>query len=168
MRAFLGALGWVVVGSVAAAGFFVTAFFSEYGALRVDSGLAILFMPLLCGILLGAVLVDYELPHVAAAALGMTGLVLGFVGVFLFSPWLAGLPAVLEGLSLLTVRQVGVSSVLLFPLIITGSVIGHALAASFFPPEGVRDELRLLREDTKRWHEELKELERQLPPKGPQ
>jgi len=97
----------------------------------------------------------------------MTGLVLALVGVFIFAPILAGLPSVIEGVSLLAVRQVGVSSVLLFPTITTGTVLGHAIASSFFPPEQMREELRKLREETRKWHEELEDMKRQTPPPGP-
>ena len=153
---------------MATAGFFVTAFFPDYSSLALrDQGLAILVMPLLAGFLLGFLLVRYEIIQVAAGALAMTGLVLAFVGVFLFAPVLAGLPSVVEGVSLLAVRQVGVSSVLLFPTIVTGSVLGHAFVSSVFPPGQVREELRQLREETRKWHAELEEMKRRAPPIGP-
>lgn len=166
LQRVLWAPGCVLAGAVAAAGFFVNAFFPQWAALRLDSGLALLVMPLLCGFLLGALLAESDLAHVAVAGLAMTFLVLGFVGLFLWAPSLSGLPAVIEGVSLVTVRQVGLSAILLFPFIITGCVLGHGFASSFLPPEHVKDELRQLREDTRRWHEELEELERRIPPRG--
>ena len=168
MKAFLRAVLWIVVGAVTATGFFVNAFFPDYSSLGLrDQGLAILVLPLLAGFLLGFMLAEHELVHVAAGSLAMTGLVLALVGVFIFAPILAGLPSVIEGVSLLAVRQVGVSSILLFPTITTGTVLGHAFASSFFPPDQMREELRKLREETRKWHEELEDMKRQTPPPGP-
>src|SRR3989304_198765 len=49
--------------------------------------------------------------------------------VFPFAPGLANLPSVVEGLSLFTIRNVGLPAALLFPLTIPGGVVGHAFAA---------------------------------------
>jgi len=160
VRAFAWSVLWIAAGAVAVSGFFVSAFFPDYSALRLkDSGLPILLMPLLFGFFLGVLLTEVEIGHVVVASLLMTVFALVLVAVFLFAPVLANLPSVVEGLTLFTIRNVGLSATLLFPLTITGSVVGHAFAAILLPPEQMKEEIRRLREETRRWHEELRRLQ---------
>ena len=161
LRRFGVGVFWVLIGGLVIGGFFISAFVPTYSAIPAfDQGVALLFAPLFSGFILGILLADYELQHVAAASFAMVSFTLVLVGVFIFVPILADLPAVVEVLSLFAVRQIALSAVLIFPLAITGSVVGHGFVVLSFPPQGQQREILALREQTRRWHEALDRIEK--------
>src|SRR2546422_2461093 len=112
-------VGWSLLGGVILAAFFVTAFFADFGPLRFnDPGIVILFMPLFTAFILGLLLVDYELVQPVIAPLLATGVAIGLVLTFMYAPTLAGVDVGRPP------YQGAFSAVLLFPLILLGTVLG--------------------------------------------
>ena len=150
---------WSVLGGVIVAAFFVTAFFAEFGPIRfADAGTVILFMPLFTAFILGLLLVDFELTQTVIAAFVAAGVAIGLVFAFMYSPDLAGVavgPPRYEG---------AFSAVLLFPLILLGTVVGRAIGERILPPQAVLDRQKALMAETREWHEQLKKAERPRPP----
>jgi len=151
---------WVVLGSLIVAGFFIAAFFGEYSPIEAgDPGAIILFVPILTGFVLGVLLTDEEI--VVAAGAGVLAAVLSVVLVVLFmmSPILAGVAVATTPYAAFISSRVILSTVLLFPLLVVGSVVGRGVGDLFLPSERMRAELDELRAETRRWHEALDRLE---------
>lgn len=112
------------------------------------------------GFLLGVVLTDEEI--VVAAAAGVLAAVLAvlLIGIFLFSPVLAGVAQMDRAFAAFSVSRVALSSLLVFPLVVVGSVVGRGIGDLFLPSVRVRAHLEELRDETRRWHEALDRLER--------
>ena len=149
---------WSVLGGVIVAAFFVAAFFGDFGILRVgDPGLVILFMPLFTAFVLGLLLVDYELVQTVIAALLATGVAIGLILTFMYAPDLAGVavrPPPYEG---------AFSAILLFPLILLGTVLGRAIGERILPPQDILDRQKALMAETREWHEQLAKSDRAGP-----
>jgi hypothetical protein len=150
---------WSVLAGVIVAAFFVTAFFGDFGPIRFgDSGVVILFVPVFTAFILGLLLVDFELVQTVIAALLATGIAIGLVLAFMYSPDLAGVavgPPPYEG---------AFSAVLLFPLILLGTVVGRAIGERLLPPQAILDRQRALMAETREWHEQLSRVERPAHP----
>jgi len=150
---------WSVLGGVIVAAFFVAAFFGDFGPIRVgDPGIVILFMPLFTAFILGLLLVDFELAHTVLAALLATGVAIGLVLAFMYAPALAGVavgPPPYQG---------AFSAILLFPLILLGTVVGRAIGERILPPQATLDRQKALMAETREWHEQLSKSDRPAPP----
>jgi len=151
---------WIACGAVGVAGFSVSSLLPEYSALGAGTlEFSLLVMPLLFGFLVGVMLADYDLSEVAVAAVLMTVVTLGLVGIFFLTPVLAGLPSIVEGLALFTLRRVGIAAILIFPLTLTGSIVGHVFASTFLTSGNLRQEIKRLQQQTLQWHAELERIE---------
>ena len=150
---------WSVLCGVIVAAFFVSAFFADFAPIQVgDPGTVILFMPLFAAFILGLLLVDFELVHTVLAALLATGVAIGLVLGFMFAPAIAGVevgPPPYQG---------AFASVLLFPLILLGTVVGRAIGERILPPQAILDRQKALMAETREWHEQLSKSERPAPP----
>ena len=150
---------WSVLGGVIVAAFFVAAFFGDFSPIRFgDPGSVILFLPVFTAFVLGLLLVDYELVHAVLAALLATGIAIGLVLAFMLAPGLAHVavgPPPYEG---------AFAAVLLFPLILLGTVVGRATGERILPPQAVLDRQKALMAETLEWHEQLSKMERPVPP----
>ena len=147
---------WCTLGALTVAAFFITALFADFGALRFgDPGTVILIMPLLTAFVLGLLLVDYELVTAVLASLLTTGIAIGLVVAFVFSPVLAGVRAGDALFQVVAVSQVALSSILLFPLALVGTVVGRGIGEKILPPEDVRRRQKALMEETREWHDRL-------------
>ncbi len=150
---------WSVLAGVIVAAFFVTAFFGDFGPIRFsDPGIVILFMPLFTAFILGLLLVDFELVQTVLAALVATGVAISLVLGFMYAPTLVGVavgPPPYQG---------AFSAVLLFPLILLGTVVGRAIGERLLPPQAILDRQRALMAETREWHEQLSRVERPAHP----
>ncbi len=152
---------WSFLGAVIVAAFFIGAFFGDFGPLQFgDAGTVILFVPTLTAFTLGLLLVEYELLSSVMAALLTTGITLSLVVAFVFSPVIAGVASEDAVLELVAVSQVALSAVLLFPLILLGTVVGRAVGERILPPEDIRTRREALMAETRAWHEQLSQMER--------
>jgi hypothetical protein len=153
---------WSVLGGVTVAAFFVAAFFGHFSPIRFsDPGTVILFMPLFTAFVLGLLLVDFELVHTVLAALIATGVAIGLVLGFMYAPTIAGVavgPPPYQGVFF---------AILLFPLILLGTVIGRAIGERILPPQAILDRHKALMAETREWHEQLSKVDRPAPP-GPE
>jgi hypothetical protein len=59
------------------------------------------------------------------------------------------------------------SAILLFPLILLGTVVGRAIGERILPPEQTRERQRALMEETREWHEQLAKSGRPAAPVEP-
>ena len=151
---------WVVMGALIVAGLFVAAFFGEFSPIEAgDPGAVILFVPILTGFVLGILLTDEEI--VVAAGAGVLAAVLSvvFVGLFLLSPVLAGVAEATNSYAAFLSSRIMLSTIVLFPLVVVGSVLGRGIGDLFLPSERMKEQLEELREETRRWHEALDRLE---------
>ncbi|OGS49686.1 MAG: hypothetical protein A3K65_05025 [Euryarchaeota archaeon RBG_16_68_12] len=152
---------WSALGALIVAAFFITAFFGDFSPLRLgDSGAVILFVPVLTAFTLGLLLTDYELLSAVMAALLTTGIAVGLIVAFMAGPLLAGVAGEGSQFQEWVVQRVGLSAVLLFPLILLGTVVGRAVGERILPPEEVRTRREALMAETRAWHEQLSRMER--------
>lgn len=161
---------WTVLGGLILASFFIAGFFREFAPLAFgDPGAILLIVPILTGFLLGILLTNEEIVVAAGAGLLAATLAVVFVGIFLFSPVLAGVAKGTQSFAAFSISRIALSTVLLFPLVVVGSVVGRGVGDLFLPSVRVREQLEALREETRRWHEALERLERrerEEPPEG--
>ncbi|MBI4416326.1 MAG: hypothetical protein HY557_05025 [Euryarchaeota archaeon] len=156
---------WVLLGAVIIAAFFIASFFTDFSAFPVrDSGAVLLLVPLLTGFLLGILLTDAEIVTAAAAGVLSALVAVGLVGVFLFSPVLAGVAQPTQVFAAFSISRIALSTIVLFPLVIVGTVVGRGIGDLFLPSPRVKEQLDQLREETRRWHEALDRLERRQEP----
>ena len=142
------------------AGFFIAAFFGEYSSIEVgDPGAVILIVPLLAGFSMGILLTDEEIVVAAGAGVLSAVLSVALVVLFMMSPILAGVAVATSPYATFISSRVILSTVLLFPLLVVGSVLGRGIGDLFLPTERMRAELDELREETRRWHAALDRLE---------
>lgn len=152
---------WSGLGAVIVAAFFISASFGEFGLLQLgDPGTVILFVPILTAFTLGLLLTDYELPVAVMAAFLTTVIAIALVMLFMFGPLLAGVASEGGFFQQWVVQRVALSAVLLFPLILLGSVVGRAVGERILPPEEVRQRREALMAETRAWHEELSKMEK--------
>jgi len=151
---------WSVLGAVIIASLFLAAYFSDYSPiLAPDPGAVILFIPLLTGLILGILLTDEEIVAAAGAGLLAATLAVVLIGLFLFSPVLAGVAPSNRATTAFSVSRTTLSAILLFPLIVVGAVLGRGVGDLFLPSARTRAQLDALREETRRWHAALDRLE---------
>lgn len=152
---------WVGLGAVIIAAFFVASFFQVFSPLPLgDPGAALLIVPLLTGLLLGILLTDEEIVVAAGAGVLSATLAVVLVAAFLFSPILAGVAQATQPFTAFSITQIAISTIVLFPFVVVGSVLGRGLGDLFLPSVRFREQLRRLREDTRLWHEALERMER--------
>ena len=151
---------WILLGAVIVAAFFVAAFFADFSAIEVgDPGAILLLVPLLTGVLLGILLTDAEIVVAAGAGVLCAVLAVTLVGVFLFSPMLAGVAAGSTIYAAFSISRVALSMVVLFPLVVVGSVLGRGVGDLFLPSPRLKRQIQELREETRRWHVALDRFE---------
>jgi hypothetical protein len=151
---------WIFVGAVIVSAFFVAAFFADFSAIEVgDPGAVLLLVPLLTGVLLGILLTDAEIVVAAGAGVLCAILAVTLVGVFLFSPLLAGVAVGSTPYAAFSISRVALSTVVLFPLVVVGSVLGRGVGDLFLPSPRLKKQIEDLREETRTWHEALDRLE---------
>lgn len=148
-------LSWSTLGAIIISFFFLSTFLSSYSPLPlVDAG-AMFFGPLFCGIVLGIILKEFEMPALTVSVIILTALSLLFIGIVIIVPLLHG-PDVLSMLVEMEVPKfIALSAIFIFPLSLIGIVIGKALGETMFLTESERDELKTLRKEAREWHEEL-------------
>ena len=176
LRRWALVLVWIVLGALTIAGFFIAAFFGAFSPIEVgDPGAVILLVPILTGFLLGILLTDEEIVVAAGAGVLTAVLSIAFVGLFLMSPVLAGVARATQPFAAFLSSRIVLSTIVLFPLVVVGSVIGRGIGDLFLPSPRVKQQLEEIREETRRWHEALDRLEHrsrdevQLPePKPPE
>jgi len=152
---------WTCLGALIVAGFFIAAFFADFSPLRFgDPGTMILFVPILTAFTMGLLLVDYELLSTVVASLLATVIAIVLVVVFVFSPLIVGVASQGELFQMFVVQQVALSAVLLFPLVLLGTVVGRAVGERILPPEEIRRRREALVAETRAWHEKLSTMER--------
>jgi hypothetical protein len=155
-------LTWTFLGAVIVAAFFIASFFSDFSAIPVgDPGAILLLVPLLVGFLLGVLLTDAEIVVAAGAGVGCAILSSVLVGVYLFSPVLAGVATGSSPLIAFSISRIALSLVVLFPLVVVGSVVGRGVGDLFLPSPRLKRQIEELRQETRQWHEALDRLERQ-------
>src|SRR2546426_4069389 len=151
---------WSVLGGVIVAAFFVAAFFGDFSPIRFgDPGSVILFLPVFTAFVLGLLLVDCELVHAVLAALLATGIAIGLVLAFMLAPGLAHVavgPPPYEG---------AFAAVLLFPLILLGTVVGPAIGGRILPPQAGVGPQKGPVAGNPEWDQPLSEMERPLAPR---
>ena len=172
MRSFAMFLLWSVLGALIVAAFFISAFFGDFGPIRFSApGLTILFMPIFTAFVLGLLLVDYELVTTVISAIFTTVLAIAFVVGFMFAPLIAGVAGEGELLQQFSVQRAALSAVLLFPLVLLGTVVGRAMGERILPPDTTREKRKALMEETRAWHDQLNRREPPAspppPPEGP-
>lgn len=152
---------WCVLGALILAAFFIAAFFGDYAILHFsDPGIAVLFVPVLTAFTLGLLLVDHELLASVVASFVTTGIAIGLILLFVFSPLIANVASQGELLELFAVQQVALSAIFLFPLVLLGTIVGRAVGDRILPPEDVRRRRDALMAETRAWHEQLARLEK--------
>ncbi len=151
---------WAGLGAFTIAGFFLVGYFQDYSPVRLgDPGVVILFAPLLIGFLLGILLTDEEIVVAAGAGVLTAILALLLISVFLVAPVLAGILPADRAFAEFSVPQIMLSTVILFPVIVVGSVIGRGVGDLYLPSPRLREQLEALREETRRWHDMLDRIE---------
>ena len=149
-------LAWSALAGVIVAAFFISSFFADFAPLQLgDPGVVILFLPLFTAFILGLLLVDYELVQTVIAALLATGIAVGLVMGFMFAPLLGGVAVEGALFQQFILQRVALSAVLLFPLVLLGTVVGRAVGERILPPEEVRKRQKALMDETREWHDRL-------------
>ena len=155
------ALVWTSLGALVLAAFFLAAFFREISPIPTgDPGAILLLVPLLTGFFLGILLTDEEIVVAAGAGVLAAVLAVVLITLFLFGPVFAGLVAADRTFAEYSLPQIMLSTILLFPLVVVGSVLGRGIGDLFLPSPRIKQQLEELREETRRWHEALERLER--------
>lgn len=151
----LTVLSWSTLGAVIVSFFFLSTFLSDYSPLPlVDAG-AMFFGPLFCGIVIGIILKEFEMPVVTASVVLLTTLAIIFIGIVMIVPLLQSPESSIIMVDMEIPKFLALSAIFIFPLSLIGMVIGKALGESVFLTEREREELRALRKETRKWHEEL-------------
>jgi hypothetical protein len=148
-------LSWSTLGAVIVSFFFLSTFLSPYSPLPIADAGAMFFGPLFCGIVLGIILKEFEMPIVTASVTLLTTLAIVFIGLVMILPLLHSPDASVLMVDMEVPKFLALSAILIFPLSLTGMVIGKALGESVFLTERERVELKALRKEVKQWHEEL-------------
>jgi len=152
---------WTFLGALIVGAFFLMAFFQSLSPIPVgEPGAIILFVSLFTGFILGVLLTDEEIVVAAGAGVLTSAEAVVLIAAFLFSPVFAGIVPADRAFAAFSASQILLSTVLLFPLSVVGSVIGRGIGDSFLPSPRIRQELEALREETRRWHEALAQIER--------
>ena len=72
---------------------------------------------------------------------------------------LAGVAEATNSYAAFLSSRIMLSTIVLFPLVVVGSVLGRGIGDLFLPSERMKEQLEELREETRRWHEALDRLE---------
>lgn len=151
---------WVVLGAIIVTGFFIAAFFGAFSPIEIgDPGAIILVVPILTGFVLGILLTDEEIVVAAGAGVLTAVISVALVVLFMMSPIFAGVAVATTPYAAFVSSRIILSTVLLFPLLVVGSVVGRGIADLFLPSERMQAQLDELRAETRRWHETLDRLE---------
>lgn len=149
-------LAWSFLGGLIIAAFFIAAFFGEFGPLQFeDTGAVILFMPVFTAFVLGLLLVDYELLQTVVGAVLTTVIAVALILLFMFAPLLAGVAGQGGLFQQFALQRAALSAVLLFPLVLLGTVVGRAIGERILPPDETRKRRDALAAETRAWHEQL-------------
>lgn len=146
---------WSLVGAVIIAFFFLSTYLSEYSLLTLKDAGAMFFGPLFCGIIIGIILKEADMPAITYSTILLTFFSLLFIFLTLIAPSFIGIPALPVLIYMDGPRILALSAIFIFPLTLIGMVIGKALGETVFLTEVERKELKRVRDETKKWHEEL-------------
>jgi len=155
MLSALKIIFWSLVGALIIAFFFLSTYLSIYSLLPLNDASAMFFGPLFCGIIVGIILKESDLPAITYSTILLTFFSLLFIFLILISPSFAGIPADAFFVYIDGPRILALSAIFIFPLTLIAMVIGKALGETVFLTEEERIELKKVREETKKWHEEL-------------
>ncbi|MCK5548472.1 MAG: hypothetical protein KAI64_05625 [Thermoplasmata archaeon] len=147
---------WSLMGALVVTYFYISIFLSEFSPLPLRDASTMFFGPLFCGIILGIVLKDSEMPTLTYSTVLMTFFTLLFIFLLVILPYLLGIPVlsyILVSMGLLGFLTY--SSIFILPMSLIGVIIGKALGETLFLTQTEREDLRHLKEETKKWHEEL-------------
>ena len=147
---------WSLVGAIIITFFFLSTFLSDYSVLPLRDAGAIFFGPLFCGIIVGIILKESDIPAITYSTIMMTFFAIIFILIVLIAPSFIGMPTFEVLIYMDGPRVLALSAIFIFPLSLIGMVIGKALGETVFLTESERRELRQIREETRKWHEQLK------------
>ena len=154
-----------LLGSLPVAAFYISALFPGYSPLFLgDAGTILILIPIVVGILFGAILGELDLRVIAAGTIVITITASVLITVFIVSPILAGVAQAItatlpnEMIEVFVAQRVMLFVVISFPMLLLGAVVGGVLAERMLPSEQLRQEIEKLRRDTKEWHELLERV----------
>ncbi len=152
----LTTLFWTLIGSIIITYFFISTFLSEYSPLPLNDASSMFFGPLFCGIMIGIILKESEMPALTYSTILITLFSLLFIFLLVISPILIGLPVLLNTLITIDViKYMALSSIFILPMTLIGMIMGKALGETLFLTRDEKKELGRLRDETMKWHEEL-------------
>ncbi len=164
MRTYLFASILSIGGSLPVTAFYLSALFPGYSSLQLsDTGGALMIVPLVVGILFGALLSEYDLRIAAFGVMTVTVLSSILIAIFIVSPIIAGVAAAIpaatpeEVIEVFIAQRILLFIVIAFPIMLLGAVIGNAISGRIIPSEELKQELERLRAETKEWHRLLEE-----------
>jgi hypothetical protein len=151
----LSAFVWSTLGAVIVSFFFISTFLSAYSPLAIVDAGAMFFGPLFCGMVLGIILKEFEMPALTASVAVLTTMAIVFIGLIIIAPVLQAQEAMTILIDMEVPKFIALSAIFIFPLSLIGMVIGKALGETVFLTERERTALKALRKEAKEWHEEL-------------
>jgi hypothetical protein len=113
------------------------------------------FGPLFCGMMLGIILKESEMPTITYSIILMTFFSLFFILMIMIFPAFLGIRVFEYLFSSDAIGHLAFSVFFIFPLSLIGVIIGRALGETLFLTPEERKTLKRLREETRKWHEQL-------------
>jgi hypothetical protein len=151
----LKVFAWSTLGAVIVSFFFLSTFLPSYSPLPLVESGAVFFGPLFCGIILGIILKEFEMPALTASVTILTIMAILFIGTVIVVPVLQTQDAFLILVDMDAPEFIALSAIFIFPISLIGMVIGKALGEIVFLTKREREELKALRKEVREWHEEL-------------
>ncbi|MDD4308251.1 MAG: hypothetical protein PHU53_05530 [Thermoplasmata archaeon] len=151
-------LVWSVSAGTIVAFFFATNFLA-WATNFNPGGSALLFSPLMCGLILGIVTYEYETIQTVVSSIIMTLTTSVLVIVTLMSPYILGIVIDPTGTQLfVTVPQnMMITIILVLPISLLGSILGRLFAENTLVSYSVKQERAVLRTETEEWYRMLEE-----------
>ena len=148
-------LAWNLISGIIISYFFISTYLYSYSTLPLRDASAIFFGPLFCGIMLGIILKESEMPILVFSVL-LTTVISLLILLFVFlSPALLGVPMAYIILNMEVATLLSIAALFIVPLSLIGVVIGKTLGETMFLSREEREKLARLRAETKDWHREL-------------
>jgi hypothetical protein len=147
---------WSLVGAVIITFFYLSTYLWEYSIVPLRDAGAMFFGPMFCGIIVGIIIKESDMPAITYSTIIMTFFALLFIFVVLISPSFLGIPPFPIFTFMNGPRIMALSAIFIFTLTLIGMVIGKALGETVFLTVEERKELKEVREETRKWHEQLK------------
>lgn len=146
---------WSLIGAIIIAYFFLSTFLSQYSPLPIEEAGGMFFGPLFCGIVLGIILKEFDMPALTASIIISTFFAILFIIIIFISPAFLGIDIFPVIISMDVPKFIALAAIFILPLSLIGIVIGKALGETVFLTEEEKKELKRLREETRKWHEQL-------------